>query len=89
MSGRTRPLNRIRLGDHLVVDAYGTERYASEVVRGKYGSQKGAVIHPDDLDEPGRFDLQRERRQEKQLPWPVTGKQRQTWVRLDKDGNPV
>jgi len=86
---RSRPLNRIRPGDHLVVDLYGTERYASEVMRGRYGAQRGAVVHPDDLDEPGRFDLNTKPRQERPLPWPVTGQQRQLWRVRDKDGNPI
>jgi hypothetical protein len=89
VASRSRPLNRIRYGGvNLVVDAYGDTRWSDEVVRGRWGTQTGQWVHPDDLDEPGRRDIPVRPRPSSAVS-PVTGPQKQSWRVRDEDGNDV
>lgn len=83
-----RPLNTTKLGDHLVCTDDGDVCYASETAVERYGPRKGLLVHRDDLDEPGRFDLPQHYRTERAVK-PVRATLKKTWTVRDQDGNDV
>lgn len=83
-----RPRNTFVPGDHLVATDSGDVELASQTATEKYGRRKGMLVHKDDLDEPGRFDLEQRFRRERQVK-PTTGEPKKIWVVWDQDGNVV
>lgn len=84
-----RPLNTIKLGDHLVTTADGDVCYASETAVERYGPRAGLLVHRDDLDEPGRSDLPQQHIRRERAVRPVTGPPVKRWTVRDQNGNPV
>lgn len=56
----------LRRGDHLVTDTYGDAIWASEARTGRWGPQRGRLVHKDEVDLPGVGDIKRAQRTEKQ-----------------------
>jgi hypothetical protein len=61
------------LGEHLVTDMSGFVHLASHTVIGKYGLQKGQVVHKDDVDEPSTADFTQPKRRVAKPVKPNTG----------------
>jgi hypothetical protein len=61
---------------------------ASETTTERYGKRKGLLVHRDDLDDPGRFDLPQRFRSEKPVS-PVTDSDTHTKQRYDAFGDPL
>lgn len=77
--------HRFRPGDHLVTDASGDERFASECEVERIGPRKGLLVHRGDLDSPGVNELPQRYRKER-TPKPQTGPGRRTNRVYDEDG---
>lgn len=55
----------LRKGDYLVTDMYGDAIWASEARIGRYGAQRGRIVHKDEVDLPAVGDVKRDHRTEK------------------------
>ena len=84
----SRPRNTYVKGDHLVTTDSGDVELASQTATEKYGRRAGMLVHKDDLDEPGRFDIKQRYRTEKPVR-PITGEPEKIWRVYDQDGNAV
>lgn len=71
-----------------MVTGDGDTVYAGDTAREQYGPRKGMLVHVDDLDEPGRFDLDQHYRNERKPEETSTGLT-QVWRVTDGEGNPV
>ncbi len=84
---RSRPLNHVRPNDHLVATDDGSTIWASDARFEQFGPRKGALVHVDDLDEPGRLDLPQHYRSEQAVS-PVA-EASFTWEVYDGNGDIV
>lgn len=79
----------LRKGDHLVRDTYGDDIWASEATIGRYGPQRGRLIHHDEVDLPAVSDRTIKAKNEKRPRVVTRDTPGVTWRYRDGNGNLV